>query len=299
MSENLEATVRAEVRAWLEANWDPCLSLLEWRNMLAESGWGMPVWPREWWGRGLPPGMTPVVEDEFARINAVGVAKSGVRLLVAATILEHGTEAHKERFLKRILTGEDTWCQLFSEPGSGSDLAGLTTRAVFEGNQWTINGQKVWSTSAHHANWGVLLARTDWDQTKHKGLSYFILDMTQPGVEARPLQQMNGHASFNEVFFSDATIPPDMMMSERGNGWAVAMTTLMHERRLPTRSASGAPPFGEKAVSTMKRLKKQRPPWHLTPGIHNVQAGWIWCSTERRKLERSMILSSDRRSPNC
>lgn len=232
MSENLEATVRAEVRAWLEANWDPSLSLLEWRNMLAESGWGMPVWPREWWGRGLPPGMTPVVEDEFARINAVGVAKSGVRLLVAATILEHGTKAHKERFLKRILTGEDTWCQLFSEPGSGSDLAGLTTRAVFEGNQWTINGQKVWSTSAHHANWGVLLARTDWDQTKHKGLSYFILDMTQPGVEARPLQQMNGHASFNEVFFSDATIPPDMMMSERGNGWAVAMTTLMHERRL-------------------------------------------------------------------
>ena len=114
MSENLEATVRAEVRAWLEANWDPCLSLLEWRNMLAESGWGMPVWPREWWGRGLPPGMTPVVEDEFARINAVGVAKSGVRLLVAATILEHGTEAHKERFLKRILTGEDTWCQLFT-----------------------------------------------------------------------------------------------------------------------------------------------------------------------------------------
>ena len=170
MSENLEATVRAEVRAWLEANWDPSLSLLEWRNMLAESGWGMPVWPREWWGRGLPPGMTPVVEDEFARINAVGVAKSGVRLLVAATILEHGTEAHKERFLKRILTGEDTWCQLFSEPGSGSDLAGLTTRAVFEGNQWTINGQKVWSTSAHHANWGVLLARTDWDQTKHLSL---------------------------------------------------------------------------------------------------------------------------------
>jgi alkylation response protein AidB-like acyl-CoA dehydrogenase len=231
MSEVTEANVRAEVRQWLETNWDPERPLLEWRNMLADSGWGMPMWPKEWLGRGLPPGMGPVVDDELSRVNAVGVAKSGVRMLVAATILEHGTDAHKAKYLRAILTGEDTWCQLFSEPGSGSDLAGLTTRAVFEGNQWIVNGQKVWSTSAHHAQWGVLLARTDWDQPKHKGLSYFILDMSQAEVEPRPLRQMNGHASFNEVFFTDAVVPPDMMMGERGNGWAIAMTTLMHERR--------------------------------------------------------------------
>ena len=231
MSEFDEQTVRNEVRAWLDANWSPELGLLEWRNMLADSGWGMPTWPEKWHGRGLPVGLGPVVEEEFKRIGAVGVARSGVRMLVAATILEHGSDAHKAQFLRQILTGEDTWCQLFSEPGSGSDLAGLTTRAEFKGNQWVVNGQKVWSTSAHKANWGVLLARTDWDAPKHQGLSYFILDMSQAGVEARPLRQMNGHASFNEVFITDAVVPPEMRMGAEGEGWKIATTTLMHERR--------------------------------------------------------------------
>ncbi|MEM7407858.1 MAG: acyl-CoA dehydrogenase family protein [Pseudomonadota bacterium] len=231
MTEMSEDQVRADVRAWLAENWDPNLGLIEWRNRLADSGWGMPAWPSEWHGRGLPVGMAPVVEEEFQRIRAVGVARSGVRMLVAATLLEHGTEAHKAKFLRRILTGEDTWCQLFSEPGSGSDLAGLTTRAEQVGNQWVVNGQKVWSTSAHKADWGVLLARTDWDEPKHQGLSYFVIDMSQPGVEARPLRQMNGHASFNEVFMTDAAVPPDMLVGERGEGWAIATTTLMHERR--------------------------------------------------------------------
>lgn len=231
MSEYTEETVRAEARAWLEENWDPNLGLVEWRNKLADSGWGAPHWPKEWYGRELPVGLVPVVDEEFDRIGAVGVAKMGIRTLAAATILTHGTDMHKEKFLRRILTGEDTWCQLFSEPGSGSDLAGATTRAELKGNKWVVNGQKVWTTSAHHADYGLLLARTDVDVSKHKGLTYFIIDIHQPGVEVVPLRQMNGHASFNQVFFTDAEIAPEFMLENLGDGWKVATTTLMHERR--------------------------------------------------------------------
>jgi alkylation response protein AidB-like acyl-CoA dehydrogenase len=231
MSKVSETGVRAEVCAWLAANWDPEMSLVAWRNKLVDSGWGMPQWPEAWYGRGLPLGLVRAVEEEFARIGAVGVAKSGVRLLAAATLLEHGTDRQKERFLRRILTGEDTWCQLFSEPGSGSDLAGATTRADLHGDYWLLNGQKVWTTSAHHADHGLLLARTDWDAPKHEGLSYFVIDIKQPGVEVQPLKQMNGHASFNQVFFTDAHVPAENLIGRIGEGWKVAMTTLAHERR--------------------------------------------------------------------
>lgn len=231
MSKVNEADVRAEVRAWLTANWDPEMSLVAWRNKLVDSGWGMPQWPEAWHGRGLPVGMVRAVEEEFASIGAVGVAKSGVRLLAAATLLEHGTDRQKEKYLRRILTGEDTWCQLFSEPGSGSDLAGATTRADLHGDYWLINGQKVWTTSAHHANHGLLLARTDWDAPKHEGMSYFVIDIKQSGVDVQPLKQMNGHASFNQVFFTDAHVPAENLVGRVGEGWKVAMTTLAHERR--------------------------------------------------------------------
>ena len=226
-----EASVRAEARAWLEQHWDPERSLVAWRAMLVDSGWGMPHWPERWHGRGLSVALSQAVEDEFALFGTVGVAKMGIRLLAGATLLEHGDDFLKERFLRRILTGEDTWCQLFSEPGSGSDLAGATTRADFDGSHWVVNGQKVWTTSAHHADYGLLLARTDWDAPKHQGLTYFVLNMRQPGVEVRQLKQMNGHASFNEVFLTDAKIEPPYRVAEVGQGWRVAMTTLAHERR--------------------------------------------------------------------
>ncbi len=231
MTNLTESAVRKEVRSWLEVNWDPNLPLVEWRNKLADSGWGVPGWPKLWHGRNLPAVLLPAVEEEFAAINAVGVARTGIRMLAAATILEHGSDLHKKEFLRRILTGEDTWCQLFSEPGSGSDLAGATTRADFDGEQWVINGQKVWTTSAHHAQHGLLLARTDWEVPKHQGLTYFILDMEQGGVEVHQLRQMNGHASFNQVFFTDAKIAPQYQLDALGAGWKVAMTTLAHERR--------------------------------------------------------------------
>lgn len=231
MSEHTEDSVRAELQAWLEESWDLDLGLFEWRGRLAESGWGAPHWPEQWYGRGLPVAMTPFIEAELKAAGTPSVAKKGAAILAGATIQAHGTDLHREKFLKRSLTGEDTWCQLFSEPGSGSDLAGATTRAEFKGNKWVVNGQKVWTTSAHLADYGLLLARTDWDVPKHKGLSYFILNMRQPGVEVVPLRQMNGHASFNQVFFTDAEIEPEYMLEEEGAGWKIATTTLMHERR--------------------------------------------------------------------
>ena len=231
MSEPTEATVRAEARGWLEANWNPELGLVEWRTRLVDSGWGMPSWPKAWHGRDLPTAFDAIVADELRRAGAVSVARSGVRGLAAATLLEHGGDFHKAKFLRRILTGEDNWCQLFSEPGSGSDLAGALTRAELKEGRWVFNGQKVWTTSAHHADWGLLLARTDSNLPKHQGLSYFVLDMRQSGVEVRQLRQMNGHASFNQVFFTDAEAPAEHLVGEVGGGWAVATTTLMHERR--------------------------------------------------------------------
>jgi alkylation response protein AidB-like acyl-CoA dehydrogenase len=242
MSKVSEADVRAEVREWLTKNWDPEQSLVEWRNKLADSGWGMPQWPEQWYGRGLPVTLARVVEEEFANVGAVAAAKTGVRLLAAATLLEHGSELQKKKFLRRILTGEDNWCQLFSEPGSGSDLAGATTRADLQGDFWIINGQKVWTTSAHHADHGLLLARTDWDAPKHDGMSYFVIDIKQPGVDVQPLRQMNGHASFNQVFFTDAKVPADNLVGKVGEGWKVAMTTLAHERR----GADGLAPLSKR-----------------------------------------------------
>lgn len=232
MNEPAAEQVREEVRAWLAEHWDPDLPLAEWRRRLVSSGWGCPTWPAAWFGKGFSEVLGELVQAEFRQAGAVGVASSGVRMLAAATLLEHGSEDQKATLLPRILTGEDTWCQLFSEPGSGSDLAGLTTRAQLDRDTWIVNGQKVWTTSAHHAQYGMLLARTDWDVPKHGGLSFFVLEIEQPGVEVRPLRQMNGHASFNEVFMTDARVPRDMLVGKPGGGWQVALTTLAHERRL-------------------------------------------------------------------
>ncbi|NNL85033.1 MAG: acyl-CoA dehydrogenase [Myxococcales bacterium] len=232
MSEVTEESVRAEVRAWLAEHWDPNLSLLEWRNRLADSGWATPTWPTAWFGRGLPVALGDAVADEFRKVGAVGLPGGVGAGLAASTLLEHASDELKASLLRPIITGEDTWCQLFSEPGSGSDLAGLTTRADRDGDEWVINGQKVWNTSAHHARWGMLLARTDWDVPKHSGITYFVIDMHQPGVTIRPLRQMNGYASFNEVFLEDARLPAQNVIGEVNRGWTVALTTLAHERRL-------------------------------------------------------------------
>jgi alkylation response protein AidB-like acyl-CoA dehydrogenase len=258
---------RAQVAAWLTRAWDPALSLREWRVRLADSGWGCPTWPREWCGRGLPAAAAAAVAEEFARIGAVGPPGGPGMNLAGPTILEHGSDELKERFLRPTVTGEISWCQLFSEPGAGSDLAGLTTTARRDGEAWVVSGQKVWNTSAHHADFGLLLARTDWDVPKHRGITYFVLPMRQGAVEVRPLRQMNGYASFNEVFLDEARIPAGYVIGGVGGGWTVALATLAHERRLAPqagRQAAGAvsPPAGrarrEAAAETEQVLEPYR-----------------------------------------
>jgi alkylation response protein AidB-like acyl-CoA dehydrogenase len=230
------AAVRAELRAWLADNWDPELSLAPWRTRLADSGWAFPGWPREWGGRALSPALALEVTAELAAAVVPGPPEGIGPTLAAPVILEHGTEEQKQRLLRLIATGQVVWCQLFSEPGAGSDLAGLATRAERDGDEWLITGQKVWNTGAATADYGILLARTDPAVPKHQGITCFVLPMDQPGVVVRPLRQMNGHASFNEVFLDQARVPAGNMLGAEGNGWRVALAVLAHERRLVNRS---------------------------------------------------------------
>jgi alkylation response protein AidB-like acyl-CoA dehydrogenase len=244
------ASFRAEFRGWLrdalpdgwcdavEAGDDDRLDGLRegwdvgaWQRTIGASGYGAPLWPKEYGGLSGEPWMQQIVREELGRyrlptvsLNLLGVGLAG------PTLIEHGTSEQKQRYLAKILTAEEIWCQLFSEPGSGSDLASLSTRAVRDGDSWVINGQKVWTSIAHAAAFGMLLARTDPDVPKHDGLTYFIVDMKAPGVEVRPLRQITGSAEFNEVFFTDVRIPDENRIGEVGDGWRVARTTLMNER---------------------------------------------------------------------
>ena len=212
--------------------WEPERPLREWRETLADSGWGCPTWPLDCFGRALSETDANIVREEFARVGAVGTAGGSAMSLAAPTIVEHGSDDVKSRLVRPAITGEHTWCQLFSEPGSGSDLAGLTTRADRDGDEWVVSGQKVWNTGAVKADYGMLLARTDWDSPKHRGITWFALPMKQPGVEVRPLRQMNEYQSFNEVFMTEARVPHANVVGEVGGGWAVATTTLMFERTM-------------------------------------------------------------------
>lgn len=229
-----EDRIRADVRAWLADAWDPGLGLVAWRERLVDAGWAVPSWPERWFGRGLPVWADRVVADEIRAAGAVGPPLGSGMTLAAPTMLEHGSDELLGRLLRPTLTGSVTWCQLFSEPGAGSDLASLGASAVRDGDEWVVNGQKVWNTSAHHADLAILLARTAWDVPKHEGISYFVLPMRQPGVEVRPIVQMNRHASFNEVFLTDARLPAANLVGELGGGWRVARTTLHVERSFAT-----------------------------------------------------------------
>jgi len=235
--------VRREVRQWISEHWDPELSLAEWRAMLADSGWACPTWPREWCGRSLAGELAAIATQELRNAVVPGPAEGVGMMLVAPVLLEHGSEQLKRRFIRATVTGEIGWCQLFSEPGAGSDLAGLQTRAERDGDAWRVSGQKVWSTGAATADYGLLLARTDPDVPKHLGITAFVLPMRQPGVDVRPLRQMNGHSSFNEVFLESAFVPGGHMIGRPCDGWTVARAALAHERRLaafpPVPAATG------------------------------------------------------------
>ncbi len=235
---------RAEIRAWLEENlpegWgEPGFQMsaderaafsAEWTKRLHEGGWICASWPREYGGKGLTTMQQVVLNEEFARAGAPMRADFFGDTLVGPTILRWGTEEQKKAFLPKILSGQISWCQGFSEPDAGSDLASLKTRAELDGDEWVINGQKVWTTQAQYADYIFLLARTDPDAPKHAGISYLLVPMRQPGVEVRPIEQIDGSSEFNEVFFEDARCPADNVVGGVNNGWKVAMTTLGFER---------------------------------------------------------------------
>ncbi|MGE0881211.1 MAG: acyl-CoA dehydrogenase family protein [Acidimicrobiia bacterium] len=219
-----------EFRTWVDQNWSADLAVREWWARLAASGWGFPNFPAEWMGRGLAGDEATLIRDEILARNIVGPPGGIGQVMGAPLVLQFGTDDQKRRFLPGLLTGEEAWCQFFSEPGSGSDLASLQTRAERDGDEWVVNGQKVWTGGALESDKGLLLARTDSSLPKHRGISYFVIDIDQPGIEIRPIKQMNGQAHFNEVFFTDARVPDANRLSDVNNGWAVAMATLAFER---------------------------------------------------------------------
>ncbi|GGO71001.1 acyl-CoA dehydrogenase family protein [Nonomuraea cavernae] len=232
------AEYRRTARTWLEANAraddaqeaDGIARAKEFMARLYDAGYSGITWPARWGGQGL----TQAEERAFAAesrdftlptyVFSIGLGMTG------PTLVDRGTDAQRERFVRPLLRGEEIWCQLFSEPGAGSDVASLQTRAVRDGDDWVVNGQKVWTSVAHHADWGLLLARTDVDVPKHKGLTMFVVNMRHPGVTVRPLKDMSGRANFNEIFFDDVTIPDEHRVGEVNDGWSVAVTTLLHER---------------------------------------------------------------------
>ena len=225
-----EVDVGSEVRSWLAGHWDPEMALGEWWTLLARSGWGFPHYPEEWFGRGLPASAGSVVARELRAVGAFGPPLGIATMMVGPMLLELGTEEQKRAWLPGIVDGTDVWCQLFSEPGAGSDLAGLATRAVRDGDQWIVNGQKVWTSGGHYARRAILVARTDPAVPKHRGLTFFVIEMDQPGVEPRPLVQMTGDAEFNEVFLTDAVVPIENVIGDVNQGWGVALRLLSYER---------------------------------------------------------------------
>ncbi len=232
------ADYRRAARAWLVANTpsddrpqsDPVARAKDFMARLYDAGYSGITWPRQWGGQGL----TQAEERAFAAeathftlplyVFSIGLGMTG------PTLVERGTDEQRARFVRPLLRGEEIWCQLFSEPGAGSDVAALQTRAVRDGGGWIVNGQKVWTSLAQHADWGLLLARTDVEAPKHKGLTMFVVDMRHPGVTVRPLRDMSGRANFNEIFFDDVPIPDEHRVGEVDDGWSVAVTTLLHER---------------------------------------------------------------------
>src|SRR3954454_12121548 len=219
-----------ELRAWLEQNWDPDLTVREWWERLAMAGWAAPMLPADCYGRGLSRGDALLVSSTIARFGALGAPMGMAIGLASPTITTHGTREQIERLIPPAVTGKVAYCQLFSEPGAGSDLAGLTTRAVRDVKVWHVDGQKVWTSGGQYADMGMLLARTNPEAPKHQGITWFAIDMRQPGVDIRPLKEMTGHAMFNEVFLSDAEVPDANRIGDVNNGWAAANTTLLHER---------------------------------------------------------------------
>ena len=226
--------VRQTVREWLAEHWTDehragRYDARAWRELVVDAGWAAPRWPAEHHGRGLGDDEAKVVEAEFAAVGAPGPGQDRTNLW-AGTMLSSGSDELKGRFMRPLLLDEVAMCLLYSEPGAGSDLAGIRTTAVRDGDEWVVNGQKVWTSGGKEADYGMLIARTNWDAPKHRGITFFWLPMRQAGVEVRPLRQMTGDSRFNEVFITDARVPDSHRLGEEGSGWWVLQTALAYER---------------------------------------------------------------------
>jgi len=290
-----EAAFRAEVRAWLEANAERLApgesneGIAEtrgrpgtiqrakaWQAKKADAGWACITWPKEYGGRGATAIQSVIWNQEESRYrtpsNIFGIGQG----MLGPTIMVHGTDEQKRRYLRPMLRGEEIWCQLFSEPGAGSDLAGLRTSAVRDGDHWVVNGQKIWTTGAQYCDWGMIVTRTDPDALKHKGITYFIVDMKAPGIEIRPIKQINGTSGFNEVFFTDVRVPDTNRVGGINEGWSGAITTLMNERA-SIGGGGGGPDF-----SALVRLAKETD-WNGRPAFEDPSV--------RQRLARFYIRS--------
>ncbi len=236
-----QTAFRDELRAWLAENPPEAKPenageqaefewRRDWQRRLYDAGWAAPSWPTEYGGRGVTPIESAIYFEEIGRARVPFSANTLGLLLGGPTLMVWGTDEQKERYLPPILSAEEVWCQGFSEPEAGSDLASLKTRAVKDNGSWVVTGQKVWTSGAQFAKWCMLVARTDTEVAKHKGLTYFLMDMEQDAVQVRPLRQITGEAEFNELFIEEARIPDANVVGGVGNGWKVALTTLMNER---------------------------------------------------------------------
>lgn len=258
--------LQAEVKTWLSENWskevaktfgvDGYMSASkerqQWLGKVVEAGWAVPRWPTEWFGRNLGNDQAKIIEREFEKVHAPGTGQDRTNLW-ANTLLAQGQQVLKEKLIGPLLRGEVNMCLLYSEPGAGSDLAGIRTRADLDGDHYIVNGQKVWTSGAATADYGMLIARTDWDVPKHLGISFFFLPMKQEGIEVRPLRQITNESHFNEVFITDAVVPAENMLGAPGSGWKVLNTALAYERSTMGENARG-PRSGQKESSKEEPL---------------------------------------------
>jgi alkylation response protein AidB-like acyl-CoA dehydrogenase len=236
-----ESSVLEEARTFLATQWSPTMPRRDWQALVVDGGWAALRWPADRFGRGLDDADAKQVEAEFAAARAPGPGQD-ITNLWAGTLLAFGQEELTQRLLRPLLMGDVAMCLLYSEPGAGSDLAGLRTTAVRDGDEWVVNGQKVWTSGARYAEYGMLIARTDWDVPKHRGITFFFLPMRQPGVDVRPLRQITGDSRFNEVFITDARVPDTYRIGPRNDGWRVLQTALAYERAVMGRPMAGARP---------------------------------------------------------
>ncbi|CAG1005994.1 acyl-CoA dehydrogenase [Myxococcaceae bacterium] len=268
-----EAAYRAKARAWLEAHATPLdpndtgkdplsereddrtiQAAKDWQAKKFDAGWACITWPKEYGGQGGTTMQNVIFNQEQAKFDLPPNIYTIGHGMLGPTIMTHGTKEQKEKYVKRMARGEEIWCQLFSEPAAGSDLAGLRSLAVRDGSDWVLNGQKIWSTGAHFSRFGMIVVRTDPNAGKHAGLTYFIVDMETKGIDIRPIKQINGGSGFNEVFFTDVRIPDSNRLGAEGDGWRVALTTLMNER---VAIGAGAAATGFKTLMKLARESRR------------------------------------------